>query len=277
MKPQNVGRLPDFVVVGAMRSGSSSVFRYLADHPGVFMATPKELHFFDASYDRGLDWYRDCFADAQPQQLAGEATPTYLGDPGALSRLTTDVPNVKMLAVLRDPVDRAYSHYWMRHARGRENRAWDDVVDDELREHDPGGYLAGSAYSGQLRILFDLSPRSHCHVFPFEALRDSPTATFLDICTFLGIERCAPSSVGRQVNAHMHIRSSTLRRLAKARGVPARLRNAVAKFNQTEVEYPAMASDTRRRLESHLSEERRAVPALLGWPTNPWSPPSSMQ
>ncbi len=121
-------RLPDFVIVGVMRSGSTSLFRYLADHTDVFMVQPKEMHFFDQNYIRGLDWYKSRFAAAEAGQRAGEVTPSYLSSSVAMERLAADVPGVQAIAILRDPVDRAYSHYWLRHARGREARPWEQVV-----------------------------------------------------------------------------------------------------------------------------------------------------
>lgn len=100
--------LPDFVLAGAMRSGSSSLFRYLNDHPAIFMPAEKELHYFDRGLDRGLDWYRERFQAAAPGQLLGEATPGYLASEDALSRMVETLPDVRVLMVLRDPVSRAY-------------------------------------------------------------------------------------------------------------------------------------------------------------------------
>ena len=138
--------LPTFVVIGAMRSGSTSLYKHLQAHPDVFMPR-KEIHFFDDRWDRGLAWYRSRFEGYDGQPAVGEATPTYLADPVALDRMAEMIPDARLLAVLRDPVDRAYSHYWMEHARGRDPRTFEQAVADELAGRSAGAsdYLAGGA------------------------------------------------------------------------------------------------------------------------------------
>src|SRR5688572_19406956 len=106
------GRLPDFVVIGSMRAGSTSLARYIGAHPSVYMPPKKELHFFDWNWDRGLDWYRAQFRDATPGAIIGEATPIYIVYREAMERLAKACPEARLLVVLRDPVSRAYSHYW---------------------------------------------------------------------------------------------------------------------------------------------------------------------
>src|SRR5437764_7156012 len=108
--------LPNFFIIGAMRSGTTSLTRYLNAHPDVFVAPGKELHFFDQRFDRGLDWYRDCFERAAGQRAIGEATQSYMYDAEAMTRLAVTVPKARLLAILRNPVDRAWSHYWLNRA-----------------------------------------------------------------------------------------------------------------------------------------------------------------
>ncbi|HZD05414.1 MAG TPA: sulfotransferase, partial [Longimicrobiales bacterium] len=83
------GRLPNFLIVGAQRSGSTSLWRYLKDHPEVFTASPKELHFFDRRWDQGLEWYAGRFtgSKAETARALGEATPRYMHDPVAVQRI----------------------------------------------------------------------------------------------------------------------------------------------------------------------------------------------
>src|SRR5688572_14326389 len=120
--PQAAGaRLPDFLIVGAMRSGTTSLHKYLQAHPDVFVASGKEVHFFDRRYGRGLDWYRSRFAGVTTERVVGEATPAYMYDENAIARIAHDLPDARLIVVLRNPVDRAYSHYWRNRSRGREN------------------------------------------------------------------------------------------------------------------------------------------------------------
>ncbi len=99
-------RLPDFLIIGAMRSGTTSLYRYLGAHPEVFM-TPKELQFFTEHFSRGLDWYRRQFVTAGHRSVLGEATADYLARESAMQRIAHTLPTVKMIASLRNPVDRS--------------------------------------------------------------------------------------------------------------------------------------------------------------------------
>ena len=101
------GRLPAFLIVGAMRSGTTSLARYLASHPDVLFAPQKEVHFFDRNFHRGVAWYASQFAGDPTLRLAGEATPSYMYDELAVERMSHTVPHAKLIAVLRDPTERA--------------------------------------------------------------------------------------------------------------------------------------------------------------------------
>lgn len=266
-----VPQQPDFIVVGAMRSGSSSLYRYLADHPGVFMTTPKELHYFDRQFERGLDWYLQHFAAAPAGALRGECTPSYLSEPQALERMAAALPEVQTVAVLRNPVDRAYSHYMMLHARGRERRSWDEVLRKESERDVPGGYLHRSRYGQQLAQLHGLVGADRCHVLPFELLRDEPTKAFGAVCDYLGLSRTAPASLGRQVNAYFTTRSLRVRTFTKRPWVPRRVRNAVARLNQKEVAYPRQTAEQRAVASRALAADTARAVTLAGWDRNPWS------
>jgi len=112
--------LPDFLVIGAQRSGTTTLFYDLCRHPQVAGSPVKEVHFFDHHFSRGVGWYRSFFPPTAAQErarrrggelLGGEATPNYLFHPAAPERAAETVPHVRLIAILRDPVDRAYSHY----------------------------------------------------------------------------------------------------------------------------------------------------------------------
>ena len=263
--------LPDFVVVGAMRSGSTSLYRYLADHPDVFMPATKELRFFERNYDQGIEWYRSQFDPGAHATVRGEASPQYLASQEAMERLARHVPGVKGIAVLRHPVDRAYSHYQMGVERHGEDRTWPQVVEDELAGRGDTAYLARSRYAGQLERAIDLLGADRLLTLCFEHLRDEPDREFLAVCRFLGIREEVPASVGSQVNAYFQVRSPLVRSLSKGRFVPRRARNVIAKLNQREAGYEDMGADLRARLDQELRAERARVLRAAGWTSDPWA------
>ena len=105
-------RLPEFLGVGTQKGGTTYLYELLKRHPQVFLAEPKEQHFFSLHWQRGVDWYRKQFASAAESQICGEITPYYLFHPEAPERIQSLLPNVKLIVLLRDPVERALSQYF---------------------------------------------------------------------------------------------------------------------------------------------------------------------
>lgn len=126
------GALPDFVVIGAAKSGTSFFYHLLSQHPLVEPAAFKELQFFDVHFGEGVEWYRRGLP--QPslkggrRTITGEATPHYLFHPHAAQRMAQVVPKARLIALLRNPVDRAYSHYQMVVKNGRETLYFEEAI-----------------------------------------------------------------------------------------------------------------------------------------------------
>ena len=146
--------LPTFCVIGAMKSGTTSLHHYLAAHPEISMSRPKELDFFVAekNYDRGVDWYASHFDDAAA--VRGESSTNYtkchIFD-GVPARMNALLPNVKLVYVLRDPIERLISHYEHNRSRGRESRTFDEALRSPERNH----YVQCSQYLTQLEAFLE--------------------------------------------------------------------------------------------------------------------------
>jgi hypothetical protein len=104
---------PDFLIIGAQRCGTTSLFYYLSQHPDLSMPETKEIHYFDTQYENGTEWYSDFFKKAprEKEKLTGEASPYYIFHPLCPERIACHLPDVKLIALLRNPIDRAYSHF----------------------------------------------------------------------------------------------------------------------------------------------------------------------
>jgi hypothetical protein len=136
---EEVGALPDFVVIGAMRCGTSRFYKVFTKHSHVQRAAAKELHYFDQleRFERGIEWYRRCFPPPEQKDgqrtITGEATPMYLFDPLVPERMARAVPQTRLIVLLRNPVDRAYSHYHKRvRESGQETPSFEETVEEEL-------------------------------------------------------------------------------------------------------------------------------------------------
>ena len=204
--------LPDFVIVGAQKSGTSSLHRYFCQHPSLLPAKIKEVHFFNGGLDP--DWdkftsgealYRSYFplrgTVRQYDALCFEASPDYLFNPIAIQRMRELMPEVKIIVLLRDPVERAISHYFHERRRGRETeemgRAFaleDERLSRSIRERDFKdshfinlSYKSRGLYAEQVRRLFEHYPREQVKVFEAEEFFEDPKSVMSNILEFLGL------------------------------------------------------------------------------------------
>jgi hypothetical protein len=149
--------LPNFVIVGAPKCGTSSLARWLMEHPEVYVVPEKELHFFTGYWNQGVDWYENCFAP-DGERAVGEASPTYLQNHTAHARMQSLIPDAKLIAIMRNPVDRAYSHYWHWKDRKGVTVSFEEAIEPELA----GGsdvYVTPGRYAEHLEHLWQHFPR----------------------------------------------------------------------------------------------------------------------
>ncbi|HXV66512.1 MAG TPA: sulfotransferase domain-containing protein [Nitrosopumilaceae archaeon] len=128
---QYLHTLPDFLIIGAAKCGTSSLYEYLIQHPSVGSSLTKQIHFFDRYYDRGVSWYKVCFPFKWQRRISGEATAHYMTHPLAAERAFKLVPKAKIIVMLRNPIDRAYSHYKMEYRNKNENLSFEDAIAQE--------------------------------------------------------------------------------------------------------------------------------------------------
>lgn len=222
--------VPTFLIIGAQKSGTSALYRYLLSHPNIIGAAwRKEVHYFDKSYDRGMNWYRSHFPyryqinrlakSSQSQIHVGEATPYYLFHPLCARRIHRHLPSVQLIAILRNPVERAWSHYQMECRAGRETRTFQEAIENERASihveeqillsgtqtasatHQHTSYLSRGLYAQQLERYLDLFEPNKVMVLQAERLLADPQTQFDRVLHRLGIgehrlERATPVHVG---------------------------------------------------------------------------------
>jgi hypothetical protein len=216
-------RLPDYLIIGAKKGGTSSLANWLLQHPDVLRMFPpiqrlKSAHYFDINYHRGERWYRGHFPfertrrrPGRPDTVVGEASPYYLFHPAAAERAASVVPDAKIIVALRNPVARAHSNYWDRVAAGCETlptfeaaiRAEEErvqSVDHERLLHDPGyyslhhdnhTYVARGRYVEQLQRWVALFPPEQVLVLCAEEMYREPQRVFAQVQSFLGLRVAA--------------------------------------------------------------------------------------
>jgi len=189
-------RLPNFLVIGAMKAGTTSLHHYLAQHPDVFMLPQKETNFFAQESalclrDRtvtGKEEYAELFSGATSERVVGETSPAYLCVPDAPRRIAAMIPHAKLIAVLRNPIERAFSHFVMRRRQGKETRtSFDEVI--AVDDLDPmRSYKSRGFYGQHLSRYFEHFPREQIKVFLYEDLERDPMTIVQQILRFLDVD-----------------------------------------------------------------------------------------
>jgi Sulfotransferase domain len=265
--------VPSVLVIGAQRAGTTSLFEYLQAHPDFVRprsADPsiywsKEIHFFDENFEKGVDWYRGFFALEATRErrrrrggdlVTGEATPYYLFHPAVPGRVAATLPDVRLIAILRDPVERAYSHYQLARAEGHERLSFEEAIEKEPKRlagvddwlssetargrgghpnyhhHRRRAYVSRGLYAEQISRWLEHFPREQLLVLRADDLFGRTQETYADVLRFVGLRESTLTDV------EPHNRQS----------------------------YPPMNSETRQRLRELYAEPNAQLAELLGWP-----------
>ncbi|MCE2509310.1 MAG: sulfotransferase domain-containing protein [Nitrosopumilaceae archaeon] len=238
-------RLPDFVIIGTQKSASTSLYQFIIDHPGVTAARIKEIDYFTINYEYGQGWYQSNFP-IDDGKMTGEASINYMLYASAPSRMTSYLPDAKLLVVLRNPVDRAYSQYQMMFRKKLVTSTFEDALDTEranwggrngwlLRDDDPASfainsYLAKGHYADQLDNWFGHYPREQFLIMSAEEMKNDINGTMEKVFGFLDLP---------------FVRHDTYR-------------------NLNEWKYPPMSPETREMLVKHFRPHNVKLQQLLG-------------
>jgi hypothetical protein len=256
-------RLPDFIIIGAMKSATSTLHEQLAGQAGIFMSDPKELYFFsdDPVYAKGIDWYASHFADAPAGSICGESTthytklPTY---PKTIERMCRHIPHAKLIYIMRHPIDRLvsqYIHQWT------ENEITLPLV--EAIEAHPE-LIAYSRYTMQLQPFFNSYGQENVLPIFFDQIRQQPQAILEHVCRFIGYDGTPTwQELERQNVSAQRMRSSGWRdKLTYAPGIsqirqyliPQAVRDKIKGLWQMQAR-PDLPDDARAKLEKIFNED----------------------
>jgi len=281
---------PNFFIVGAAKAGTTSLHAYLSSHPQVFMPALKEPHYFsDFEVSPELDNflpvirsrsdYHELFRDSGGYLAVGEASPSYLCDPAAAERIKSAIPTAKIIISLRNPVDRAYSHYLMDFNRGSEKLPFEKALEFDLARREKGWgksaqYTELGLYTEQVRSFLERFGRDQVHIVLFEDLVRDTRETMRGIARFLGIDPLAfPESAFAQVHnpfeeSRGHVARAILRmrpiRVWAKKWIPRKVRTMVRdRLLFAPRPKPQLDRHTRRLLAGRFAEDLQSLERLL--------------
>ncbi len=263
--------LPNFLGIGANRSGSTWIARNLMEHPDIFLPRKKEIHFFDRHYQEGIAYYEGEFLAWNGEHAVGEVTPQYFHDPSITHLIKENLPDVKMFVSLRNPVDRAYSQYWRMVATSSIDPS--TTFEDVLESNDL--VLQIGCYSDHLTRFFEYFAAEQLLIMIYDDLQENPDTFLDDLFSFLGVGIGPGSELREQrINA-----AASLKSLSRSKPLWYLYRTLnrlhlysfagkLERFNRRSL--PSMKAETRRFLVDYYEDQNTKLEKLIGRELTAW-------
>ena len=269
MQPRDPSKGPDFLIIGAARAGTSWLARNLGNHPLIHMPATKELHFFDQHFDSGYDWYESQFVSERP--IRGEATPAYMFCEGVAQRISSAYPRAKLVALLRNPVDRAYSHYQNLKAKYPGTMpSFAEKLRITPRLLDEG------RYAERLGPFLSEFPADQIHIELFDAVQAEPQQVLMRICTFLGAtdDYEFPLAQNRINSAGIKLSNARFRKLLYRVLIRGRLGGVAKRIEHTLIDSneDLTVRERRRLYLTHFADDIEKLESILNRDLRLWIP-----
>jgi hypothetical protein len=274
--------LPNLIIIGAAKAGTTALHRYLGLHPEIFMSRQKELQLFQRDdWREHLPWYEAQFDVDAP--VRGEGSPVYTLHPfcpHVPERMSQLVPDAKLIYLVRDPLERFVAHYVEHYALGFETRPFEHVATDLRPENQ---VLAGSRYATQLEQYLEIFPSSQILVLDQNDLRARRRDTLAEVFGFLGVDSGFWSPRFEELhNQRKRVRYNDFARWLYRRGLfqpvqrvgrrlPSPLRRLGWRALGPRVESPVLDGDLRDTVARHLADEAARFRALTSRRFESWS------
>ena len=209
--------LPGFIIIGSVRSATTSLYYNICEHPLILPAKYDEIGFFDSNFHLGINWYRSMFPTKNEMQkltkdgdcsITGEDTPFYFWKEEVAERIYQTLPNIKLILICRNPIDRAYSNYNLGVRYGSEELSFEDAIEEELKfmEHhtfrecvdSTRSYLAKGLYAEQLKIWYKVFSKERILIISTEQMHEKPIDTLSNVFDFLEMPQYSIKNIQKQ-------------------------------------------------------------------------------
>lgn len=282
--------LPNFLCLGPPKCGTTWLYSCLSQHPEIFIPQEKEIHFFNVSggidvyRTKGLTWYARFYRQSRPGQLRGDLSPSYFHNDYVPARIKEVLPDCKMIIILRNPVDRAYSEYWMWLRRGEMGYSFEELIRRNGKDSPP--ILETGLYAQHLERYLQHFPRNKFLILLTEDIKKTPERVLADVYRFLGVDPGFQAAGARdKSNEAFEIRSPQvyltsyrvaralnlngldwLRRAVKRTGIPKTIR----RLNYYKKSYPPLSEESRAALTEYYREDIKKLSVLLNRNLDHW-------
>ena len=268
----------DFIIIGAAKSATTWLQTQMQSDPAIYMPDP-ELHYFSWEYSRGQDWYLSQFSKQGLGRIVGEKSNSYLYVPEAAARLHRDLPHVKLIVQLRNPVERAYSSYCMLFRRGEVGADIESYLDPSLGEN--FRFLVAGKFASYLQSYIDLFGREPLLILFFEGVLDDPETQMSRVRAHLGLppRHLAPDSQEKVKDKTAPVVPARLRKLLAWMKPIARPLRGTREFEAIrglivrKTQYPSLTDELRKRLNEYYRPSIEALEQISGQSLSQWYGP----
>jgi hypothetical protein len=272
---------PNFIIVGTMKSGTSSLADLLSSNNNIYIPE-KELHFFDnfggykKRWNYGLDWYSKQFLNAEENQIIGEKTPTYSYLKDVPDRILKTLPDIKLIWIFRNPVYRTYSNYWHAVINGAENKSFTYAINNEeqrMKKNIWFGYKKRSNYAEQVENYLKYFNLNKMHFITLEDLKENPEKVLRSTCTFLDVNFDKNMLSRNKISNKSYLPKSKILRyyLRKLFGPNSIIVKIDKKINITKTPYPKMSSNELDFLNKYFQKSNLKLQKLTGLDLSHWN------
>lgn len=260
---------PNFFIVGAAKAGTTSLYHYLSQHPDVYMSPIKEPHFFSqikpAWNQKALmdvisneKDYLKLFENAKDEELIGEASPSYLWDKNAYLRIKEKIPSAKIIIILRDPIERAFSHYLMDVRQGIQRKNFYDALKEDFYKKDKGWgvshlYVELGLYFEQVNKYFNEFGSENIYIITFEKFINDINSSMKEICQFLSIDISFVDNLNDSevLNSFAMPRSFFLQQILNYSGIKKILRPLLSEQTKKKFRKILLKSGEKEKIENN--------------------------
>lgn len=244
------GKMPNYIYIGPGKTGSTWLFEFFKYHPEIYVTPAKDLYFFDQFFDRGMNWYAKQFSGATSEKVVAEICHDYIVSPEAPPRLASSLPGVKLMMILREPIDRTFSAYLYRMKHGICETRFEEALNERPE------IFGSSLYSQYIRVYLEHFAPEDILLFAFDDLKNDPQGFADQVCDRLQIDRIEiPESMKEPTLKAASARSLFVSKMVKRTALVARrigLANLVGRLKTTR--------SVQRLLYRDFSEKTKPVP-----------------
>ena len=287
--------LPTFIIAGAPKCGTTALWNYLKEHPKVCMSRIKEPRFFSqiqgeldkgkmgsgplrpGYFNRGLKWYESLFDSCQQSKVRGEASTYYFSAIDSAALIKSLIPEVRLIFLLRDPVERLYSHYWQEYKLGLKLPSFEDMVQNNHPRFQYYSHV--SSYKINLERFYLEFPKNQVLLLLNEDLKKNPQEIFQQVCQFLGLDdNYFPTSLGKKFNQQTLPKNQLLEQIITTisskdiivervphsiRPYLGKIKRTISKVNSIKNDYPPLKISLRNQLVNRFEADIAFVEECL--------------